>query len=120
MKICKLIVLGLISLLCINWTTANEQVSGLSAQENSCGKLEIIIHSDGSLRSTKLLETTGNPEVDAKMIKSVKDNAPFKPFSKEIAKERDVVKLIRIFCSDKNGNLVNNKNGSTKRIAIYT
>ena len=86
---------------------ATKQKNDGNIPPNACVKLDVVVYSDGQVRSMKILETSGSAPLDYQAWESVKSAAPFKPFPEALAAKRDVLQLVHKFCTDSKGVLVN-------------
>ena len=55
----------------------------------------VVIKSDGSLETMRILESSGHPVLDRAALNIVRTAAPFAPFTGELAANYDQVEIIR-------------------------
>lgn len=59
--------------------------------------LDVAINPDGTIHSTKILRTSGHPELDRAALRIVQQAAKYPPLTKEILKDTDILHIPRVW-----------------------
>ena len=59
--------------------------------------LDVAINPDGSILSTRIIRSSGYPELDRAALRIINMSAPFPPLTKDILKDTDVLHIPRVW-----------------------
>ncbi|NVJ60734.1 MAG: energy transducer TonB [Gammaproteobacteria bacterium] len=59
--------------------------------------LKVAVNSDGTIRDINIMDSSGHKALDDAAIQIVRKAAPFAPFDKELAKDTDVLEIVRLW-----------------------
>ena len=65
-------------------------------------RLLVALNKDGSIKETRVLQSSGHKFLDQAAVQSVRLAAPFDPFSAEMRQNMDVLEIIRTWKFDSN------------------
>ncbi|MDR3426199.1 TonB family protein [Silvimonas sp.] len=60
-------------------------------------QFRMVLNSDGTLAQAKIVNTSGNPELDAEALKILRYSAPFGPVPKELLDDHQQITLVRYY-----------------------
>lgn len=70
--------------------------------------LKVSINKDGTINQVYILESSGHKILDDAALKIIRLSAPFKPLTKEMAKDTDILEIIRVWRFQPNHHLNTN------------
>ncbi len=87
-----------------NWTQSVERIGNLNYPEIALQKdftgilsIDVGIKKDGSIYNIQIIQSSGNPELDAAAKRIIRISAPFAPLPVQIAAQLDVLKIRRVW-----------------------
>ena len=86
------------------WRAKVERIGNLNYPEVVTRKkltgsllLDVAINPDGSILSTRIIRSSGYPELDRAALRIINMSAPFPPLTKDILKDTDVLHIPRVW-----------------------
>lgn len=94
------------------WRTKIERIGRINypeaaAKNNLNGKLllDVAINPDGSIYSSRIIKSSGYPELDRAALRIVNMAAPYPPLTKDILKDTDILHIPRVWTFSNNSRL---------------
>lgn len=89
------------------WRQRVERIGNTNYPEGAEGTLRmlVVIRQDGTLREVRLLDSSGNRELDAAAQRIVRMAAPYAEFSVEMRKNYEQLEIVRTWQFSRNGRL---------------
>ena len=86
------------------WRAKVERIGNLNYPEVVTRKkltgsllLDVAINPDGSIHSTRIIRSSGYPELDRAALRIINMSAPFPPLTKDILKDTDILHIPRVW-----------------------